>query len=454
MSGAFADPTSAAPAHWDAAARARCVSVAAFVAFPVIGFLLSFAMPANLATFVAMAGTAGLALLLRPAPPLAGPAIPAIVAIMLAGYVISLCYHGGSARTVSSTLAVLYMAVATYIVSRRLVPPGDGATLGWLGALRSSLLLFLIVAVPISVLAAQLSAGIANPAAAILSLGEAGRLRLLARITDGHSLLIPAAFLLIIAELRLPRGWRGGAIISGCIGLLVLSGTRVAAAYLGVALLFCVFRMLRIPSFIQRALFLGLLGSAAVIVWAGHVDGLRSLLEPVQSALPALRLINPATALGSGRDALNEALWALAGRAPLFGVGYDDPTIVFGSAYTAGPGAATAPNESFLRVLATRGWVVALPLMVLFTFPLLAPRRSDPALFAISAGLSLDILLNGNVERLSAPSSVWLWLVGMTMALLPGARRKLPTPANLIADRLDAGPDRARWGRRGASHVW
>lgn len=400
-----------------AAVRARWLAFAAYVAFPITAFGLSFAMPANLATFTTMGLTTGLALLLRPAPPAAGPAISPLFALLVAAYVASLLYHGDSAATVSTSLSVIGMGIAVYLVARRLAPPTDDRAADLLDTLRTSLLMFLGLGLVVSVLAAQVWSSVANPLAALLSTEAGGRLRLLARVTEGHSLLIPASFLVMVAELRLPRGWAGVASIAACTLLLIASGTRVAAAYLAVAVVCAVFRFTRLPAVLQQVVYVTALCAAAAIVWAGSVDSLRPLLEPIQSAVPGLRIINPASALGSGRDLLNDALRGLAEQSPAFGVGYDHQTIAQGPL-----GAGTAPNESFLRVLATRGWIVALPLVLLFTAPLVSRRRVDPAILAIAAGSSLDIVLNGNVERLSSPASVWLWLIATTILLLPPAR--------------------------------
>jgi len=407
-----------APTPASVATRSAWLAMAVFAAFPVGSFLLSLAIPPNLATFVSVATVTAFAVLLRPAPPLPGAPVPLTFALALAGYIASLVYHGNSAATLSTSLSVIAMAISVVLVARRLIPPGSDAAPEFIKNLRGALLLFLVAALVTSVIAATLTASIANPIAALFNPAEGGRLRLLARVTDGHSLLIPAAFLVIVAELRLPRGWLSAASIVACTALLVASGTRVAAAYLGVALIFALVRTLRLPGLILRATLVVTLAVAASIVWAGQVDALRPLLEPIQSALPGLRLVNPASALGSGRDGLNDMLWRLAAEAPVFGVGYDHPAIT-----AAALGPAMAANESFLRVLATRGWLVALPLILLFTAPLVR-RNADPALIAIAAGSALDIVLNGNVERLSSSTSVWLWLMATIILCMPSRGSK------------------------------
>lgn len=403
-----------APTPASGATRAAWLAIAVFVSFPVASFLLSLAIPANLATFAGMATLTAFAVLLRPAPPLHGVPLPLIFGVVLASYLASLLYHGNSPATLSTSLSVIGMAISVLLVARRLIPPGTDPAPEFLHNLRSALLIFLVAGFATSAAVATAAAGIASPLVSLLSSAEGGRLRLLARVTDGHSLLIPAAFLVIIAELRLPRGWVSAASIIACTCLLVASGTRVAAAYLGVAVVFAIVRALRLPKLVLRAVLLTLLVGAALVVWAGQVNALRPLLDPIQAAVPGLRIVNPASTLGSGRDGLNDTLWRVAADAPVFGVGYDNPAI---APDALGPAVAT--NESFLRVVATRGWLVALPLILLFTAPLVVPRRRDPALIAIAAGSSLDIVLNGNVERLSSPSSVWLWLLAAIIICMP-----------------------------------
>jgi hypothetical protein len=407
------------PTRASGATRAAWLTTATFVAFPVGSFLLSLAIPLNLATFAMMGMVTAFAILLRPAPPLPGAPVPLIFAFVLTGYLASLVYHGNSAATLSTSLSVIAMAVSVLLVARRLIPTGEDPAAEFLHNMRSALLLFLLAGFATSAIAGAVAAGVANPLASLLSPADGGRLRLLARLTDGHSLLIPAGFLVIVAELRLPRGWLSAASIVSCTALLVASGTRVAAAYLGVAIAFASIRALRLPVPFLRVALVGALLLAASIVWGGQVDALRPVLDPIQSALPGLRLVNSQSALGSGRDGLNEVLWRLAAEAPVFGVGYDHPSIATGQ-----PGTAAATNESFLRVLATRGWLVALPLILLFAAPLVARRKLDPALIAIAAGTSLDIILNGNVERLSSPASVWLWLMATIILCMPSRDAK------------------------------